>query len=388
MNGQEQGIICLLRSAITGESLVLPEGFDLEESYSMLSRHQIVPMAYVGAVHCGISKKLPVMQKMFREYCRQMLRSEKQMAAIESLYAAFDQNKIDYMPVKGCNIKLLYPKPEMRPMGDADILIRVDQYEKICAVMEQLGYEKGEETDHELIWHTPNLYVELHKRLIPSYNRDYCRYYGDGWKMAKRREGTHHFMTAEDAFIYLLTHFAKHYRDGGIGCRHLTDLWVFLRANPGLQEAYLEEELKKLDLITFYRNIRRTIEAWFCDGQWDGITEHITQFLFASGSWGNLESHAVSSGVRQASATGSEKKGKLQWLLELLFPSREILAYKYPVVTRLPVLVPFVWVVRWIFTLLFRGDVVRNRYKSLELSTSEKVTSFRQALEYVGLKFE
>ena len=206
--------------------------------------------------------------------------------------------------------------------------------------------------------------------------------------MAKRREGTHHFMTAEDAFIYLLTHFAKHYRDGGIGCRHLTDLWVFLRANPGLQEAYLEEELKKLDLITFYRNIRRTIEAWFCDGQWDGITEHITQFLFASGSWGNLESHAVSSGVRQAEATGSEKKGKLKWLLELLFPSREILAYKYPVVTRLPVLVPFVWVVRWISTLLFRGDVVRNRYKSLELTTSEKVTSFRQALEYVGLKFE
>ena len=58
-------------------------------------------------------------------------------------------------------------------------------------------------------------------------------------------------MTPEDEFIYLFTHFAKHYRDGGIGCRYVVDLWVFLRNNPTMDPEKIKRELDKLQLREF-----------------------------------------------------------------------------------------------------------------------------------------
>ena len=46
------------------------------------------------------------------------------------------------MPLKGCNMKALYPSPELRVMGDADILIRVEQYDRIRPIIQSLGFEE------------------------------------------------------------------------------------------------------------------------------------------------------------------------------------------------------------------------------------------------------
>ena len=70
--------------------------------------------------------------------------------------------------LKGCNLKRLYPQPELRLMADADILIRMEQYDQIKSVMQSLGFACERESDHEFIWRTKGLYLELHKRLLPS----------------------------------------------------------------------------------------------------------------------------------------------------------------------------------------------------------------------------
>ena len=141
------------------------------------------------------------MKMLFQHYCRSLQHSEGQMKAVEQLCEAFDAEGIAYMPLKGCLMKRLYPSPELRPMGDADILIRPEQYERIRLVVEKLGYDEQVESDHELIWHRKDLNLELHKRLIPSYNRDYYRYFGDGWNLAKVERGTRYMMTCEDEYI-------------------------------------------------------------------------------------------------------------------------------------------------------------------------------------------
>ena len=71
--------------------------------------------------------------------------------------------------------------------------------------MESLGFAEKLESDHELIWQKPSAYIELHKRLIPSYNQDYYAYYGEGWNLAKKCDGTRYSMTDEDQMIYLFT---------------------------------------------------------------------------------------------------------------------------------------------------------------------------------------
>ena len=79
---------------------------------------------------------------------KMLLRSEHQMRAIDHLFEAFEQNGIVYMPLKGCNIKKLYPKPELRSMGDVDILIHPEDHERIHSVMEEQGFQYIREDDH------------------------------------------------------------------------------------------------------------------------------------------------------------------------------------------------------------------------------------------------
>ena len=120
MDNKQIGVLVLIKSARTGQAYPLPEGFSLAECEKLILRHQVVGMAYEGAVLCGVSKVEPVMQRFFEKYYQHIIRSEKQMVILEKLFATFDEQDIDYLPVKGVNLKKLYPNPAMRIMGDAD----------------------------------------------------------------------------------------------------------------------------------------------------------------------------------------------------------------------------------------------------------------------------
>jgi hypothetical protein len=284
-------------------------------------------------------------------------------------------------------MKRLYPSPELRPMGDADILIRPEQYECIRPVVKKLGYEEQVESDHELIWHRKDLHLELHKRLIPSYNKDYYRYFGDGWNQAKVERGTRYTMTCEDEYIYLFTHFAKHYRDGGIGCRHVVDLWVYLRANPALDDGDIRTHLKKLGLLEFYDNILKTIRVWFADGESDGVVDFITEFILSSGSWGAIGSRALSRAVRDSQHTNSSTKGKLAYILMILFPGVEMLKDKYTVLKKAPFLLPVIWVIRPFYKILFERKSLKRHEINLATITPENMQTRQQLLNYVGLDY-
>ena len=388
MNDLQRGILLLLKSAVTGEGYPLPEGFSLEDALPVIKKHHLATLVYQGGVNCGLEEMSPLMLRLMQHYCKQMLRSEGQVAAIERVCAAFEENGIDYLPLKGCNMKSRYPKPELRVMGDGDILIRTEQYGTIRTVMEGLGYTPEAESDHEYVWQSPQLLLELHKRLIPSYNKDYYAYFGDGWRLAKLREGCRYRMTPEDEFIYLFTHFAKHYRDGGIGCRHVLDLWVYLRSCPGLDGDYIRAELRKLRLLEFHDNIRCLLDLWFGDGAEDDKCAMMTDFIWSSGSWGKWESHVLAAALRNRAAAGSVRGGKIRSLMGLLFPPARDLALRYPIVKKAPWLLPVMWPIRWVDAALFRRERVRRKQRDFRSATTEKVDGYRSAMNYVGLDFD
>ena len=186
MNSLYTGILVLLRSAINCEKLELPADFDLQKAYPIMQRHQITPIAYVGARKCGISSSDPGMDTMFQDYYKHYLISARQMDEVMKIQEAFEKHQISYMLLKGCIMKRLYPSPEMRIMNDADILVHKEQYEKIKQVMSAMGFCEGKESDHELVWDSDVLHVELHKHLIPSYNTDYWRYYHNSWGFCQK----------------------------------------------------------------------------------------------------------------------------------------------------------------------------------------------------------
>lgn len=389
MNTMQKGVVTLLKSAITQQGYALPEGFDLEAAYPELKRHHMAAMLYEGAVLCDIPRQMPAMQLLLQSYCRALLISEGQMRDVDRIFAAFDKNAIDYMPLKGCKMKALYPKPELRMMGDADILIRMEQYDRIEPIVKTLGFEYGGVSNHEIIWKNSALFVELHKRVIPSYNKDFYAYFGEGWQLATQKEGTRYGMLPEDEMVYLFTHFAKHYRDGGIGCRYVVDLWVFLRANPGLDEEKVKAELDKLQLREFYENIRRLIAVWFENAPSDEKMDFITDFIFASGSWGQMDNRIVSVGVRDLSHKKGSFRAKFQYFWRTAFPGVETLRDKYTILQKAPWMLPLVWLYRPFYKLSTKKErrAIRRHKRGLQILTPEKLRDRRQALQYVGLDY-
>ena len=385
MDTRTQGILTLIKSAITGEKLPLPQEFSLEDAMEQIKRHSLQAMAYQGAFLCGVSS--PVMASLLQRYYIGLMRSEAQMAALKSLMDAFEEAGIDYMPVKGVILKPLYPKPELRSMGDADILIRLEQYDRIVPIMEALGYQFKKETDHELVWISDRLNVELHKRLIPSYNLDYAGYYGDGWQLAKQRKGCRFEMGEEDTFVYLFSHYAKHYRDGGIGCRHVADLWLWRRTHPHMDEAYIGQEMKKLGLEAFYGNTLRLLGMWFGDGPADDIVEFMTEYIFASGNFGMLENRVLSRGLKTMKQKQSLRGEWFRQLMVGLFPGLVFMKKQYPVLEKCPWLLPLFWLVRVFDKLLFQRKKPEYLRRSLTVFREENLDAHQKALRYVGLDY-
>lgn len=385
MDTVQQAVITLLRSAVTGEKLELPQDFDLELTKPYARKHNILPLIYEGANNCGITPGMG--SWLFSGYCKSLQISEGQLAELNRIFAAFEEEKIDYMPLKGSKMKYIYPKPELRTMGDADVLIRLEQYEKIIPIMESLGFVAIDETDHELIWQKSTLDLELHKRLIPSYNKDYAGYFGDGWTRAKLQSGSRYTMSPEDEWIYELTHFAKHLRDGGIGCRHVLDLWLYRKNHPELDQDLVEQELKKLNLADFDRNVRRLTAYWFEDGPVEETVALMSDFILASGSWGLAGNRARSLAVRNGQNAAPGVNGRVIYLLHKLFPPAKTLRDKYKVLQKAPWLLPVVWLIRPFYKILFERASVEEEKRILKAVDQDSVEFHHQMLQQMGLDY-
>lgn len=377
----QNDIIKLIKSSLTGEPEDVSEDIDIGEVLNIATRHGIYAVIYYGALECGIDSKCSEMPALFAYTCKCISRNANQEHAMSGLFNEFDKNGIEYMPLKGCIIKSLYPKSEMRIMSDADILIKPHQYSSIRAIMQRLGYNESGESDHELKWKKPGLFVELHNKLIPSYNKDYFAYYGDGWRLATVRNGTRYSMNDDDQMIYLFTHFAKHYRDAGIGLKHMIDLWVYKKGKT-LNEKYISSELKKLRLYEFYNNIFATLDVWFENKPSTQITDFITDYIFDCGAAGSKENYYISDILKNSEFSDVEHNGKLKMILYYIFFPYEKMCMKYPVLIKHRCLLPLMWIVRGV-TALFK----HKSYNDITGISQEQISNRLHGLNYVGLDF-
>ena len=374
--------IGILKAAITGEPGELPRGAAMKLLLQLFQNQSVVAMGYVGAVKSGLPEDTPPAIYLADLYCLEMVTSERQMALFQQICDAFENAGIEYMPVKGTIMKRLYPDHAMRKMTDADILIREEQYEKICPIMRSLGFTEAMESDHEHIWMQEFLKVELHKHLIPSYKKDLYCYFGTGWDLAKIQDGCRWAMTQEDAFIYNFIHFAKHYRDGEGHCRFVVDIWVHMRSYPDMDKTYIRSKLQQMKMEIFYDNIMRLIDCWFGDGQWDNRMEKITSILFCADGQDDKQRQSVAQNAQQA---GSVKETQKLRRLRRIFPDREHMDWSYPQWKKKPLVVA--WCLRWWDLLVNRRDVLKKRAEENTKVTEQEVENYRKDLEYVGLQY-
>lgn len=380
----EKQVCCLINAAITGKGASIPPNIEMDEYLSFSRRQQIGTLLISGAVKSGWKMTMDVR----KVYYSCVMASEQQLHLMHKIYVAFEQQQVDYLPLKGAVMKLLYPSPEMRPMADIDILIRQEQYSAIKSIMTSLGLREQQESDHELIWTNGHFTIELHKRLIPSYNKDYYAYYGDGWRLAKPTEETYRYtMSPEDTYIYLFTHYAKHYRDAGAGIRQVLDLHVFRMAHTDMNEHYIQQQLELLQLERFYRNTKQVLDVWFADAEHTEASKLISERLFLDGVFGDTQSGHISDMLKRSNSEGSVGQARIKRWRGILFPNLKDMCLMYPLLKRKPWLLPVMWCVRGVRTLLYKKERLKQITEQMNHTTEDEVVQYHEMLKKSGLDF-
>ena len=152
MNAQRSDILKLIYAAIKKEERELSSDFSIFSIFPTIKEHNIIALCYYGAIECGINESSLEMRSLFNYVCQYVYTSSQQDYIAKEIFSLFNEKHIEYMPLKGVLLREFYPYPEMRIMGDLDVLIKTEHYVKIKALLSEFEYSEIKETDHELIW--------------------------------------------------------------------------------------------------------------------------------------------------------------------------------------------------------------------------------------------
>jgi hypothetical protein len=104
--------------------------------------HAVAPLFYNGLRQVSTAAvPEPVLSELHRIYRNNALRNDRLYRNVETLFLAFQREKIEAVGLKDLQLAWeIYPEPALRPMGDIDILIRREDYERVAVVLSGLDF--------------------------------------------------------------------------------------------------------------------------------------------------------------------------------------------------------------------------------------------------------
>lgn len=362
-------LIWLLAAAL-GRPLQNVESSNVMGSLPLAQKHSVANMLYYA---------LPLLptEKQPKEAERRLLkelayaaaaREALQQRELDAILARFETEHISVLPLKGCVIKQLYPKPEMRYMSDTDLLFDPAQAVSVQAALEELGYttDRFAQGETDLYSSPMRMNYELHRSLQnEGFNENSRRFLGGLLSCARPKAGCKYILELpkEEHYAYLLCHFVKHLLNGGIGVRQVMDIYI-CRHGWSFDEVRLAALLRELELTDFAATLERLADHWFGSGAGDAVTDELGAYIFGSGTFGTDEQRVADRMLKEQN-TGN----RAVYVIRRLFPGYDLMKNYFPKLKNAPVLLPFYWLLR-----IFRGIFCRKRKLSNEIDTVFRTT--------------
>lgn len=274
MNESQEQLLHLLRLMIHG-------GAPDSELLSRINANELFKLAcqqHVFSVLVPVIDKYQVeldegtgesWKRIIMAVASQQLQFIDQIKIILNLLTA---NCIPAISLKGLVLKQLYSQPELRNMGDLDLLINIDDLPKSIELLRTLGYEIPSHINmndprhmHIAMYNPTSLAIELHKTLWhPRFmeKRDNQIWFKHIWanKRLSEFEGIQFTaLSPDDELINLVIHIATHLIYSGASLRMLCDFTLFLKTyQDTLDLDYIKHTIKAMDLLTFFHCLLQT----------------------------------------------------------------------------------------------------------------------------------
>ncbi len=334
---------------------------DLHELYRQSQRHLLT---------AAVSFALEEVMELPRAFDQAKKKAIRKQALFDieraAVTAELDAAGIWYLPLKGVLLKDDYPKTAMRQMSDNDILIDETRAADVRKIMERLGYrcESYGEWHHDAYSKPPTLEFEIHRSLFNEENSPLLSTYFADISIKLLSVGSERRMTDEDFYLYLLSHTYQHYIHAGTGLRSLLDIYVFLRAHPEMDTAYLTAELEKLSLRAFEERIRCLAQKVFSGAPLNDSEAKELEYFIHSGSYGDAKNAAQNHLARDLDNDDS-RRAKRRYLKKRFFISGDVLKKDYPFVAKHKSLYPLLLIYRPLKSTMKHPGAILKEYRSL-----------------------
>ncbi len=216
-----------------------------------------------------------------------------------------DEAGIKCVMLKGVASASYYPDPYIRIMGDTDVLVDKNDFDKAIELFKQNGISGIEEPDqqrHHVDFKMNNQRTELHFE-FPGMPKNEMREKVQGllldiFDKATEYQTLYGRVKIPCAFhhgLIMLLHMQGHMQNGGMGLRHLCDWAVFVNSFSEKEFALIfENKLKEIGLWRFACLISQTAEyigleykAWM--GKRESIAEMLLQDIISGGNFGKKD---------------------------------------------------------------------------------------------------
>lgn len=351
---------------------------DFSSLFVLSKKNALANVVFVGIQKAGIQLEGSLREKYQGEADKALYVYAMQSNQLENLSFALEQNRIPFIPLKGSRMRDFYPSPELRTSGDIDFLTRAEDQPQI-RVMESNGFSFVKDGGTTMNFsHGAAVEVELHRCLYDE-NLSFHGYFDKIWDRVSRTAGWNYRyeMSENDFYVNMIAHFAKHFSRYGCGIRNAIDIALYLDGAPqSFDRITVDSLLSELGLIDFEKRVLRLIESWKT-GNWSDEDYRLTEYMLGCGVFGTAKS--------KANHSMQNGENKVKRYFGHIFPRFEIMKGIYPVLNRVPVLLPATWVIRWFRLLLFDRKKIKTAYRKIELFDSASRTEAQDILKMLNL---
>lgn len=363
-----------------------PASLEWELLYRLARMHSIDSMVFAG-VQDQLPKEGPLYSRWKKTRDQNLVQAIVQEEEAKTLFRCFSREKIRYLPLKGFEMRQLYPDPGFRQMADIDILIDPQNAPKVRAIMKKLGYtlrSYGVIHDDEY-FKAPYITVEIHRQVHLKGNPKQA-YYDAVWERTVPDEifpGARR-LRPEDNYVYLVAHFEKHYSRTGTGIRPVLDLYLYRKHfQDRMDRAYIEKELRELHLLSFCQKLEALSEYWFSDSPAKKAPfppeelHHLERGLYLAGIYGSREFYK--SKMMEEIHVEKGILPTLSYLRKRIFLSPENMKHpsNYPFLRKYPFLLPFCWIHRLFHALIHKRGAVQREMELFQEKSRQEDTGSR-----------
>lgn len=331
------------------------------EVYKLAVKHSLAHLVsrYVFAKEIVLEPSLAA--ALQRMSLKTMFRHERMKYALDEICKTFDEAGIPYIPLKGSVLRAYYPEEDMRTSCDIDVLVHEEHLWAAVRALEARGYQHGERHYHDISLYSPNgTHLELHFNIQENMN-SLDIVLKDAWKNAELIDGSKYAFSKDFFVFHMYAHMAYHFLSGGCGIRSLMDIWI-MEHNMGADYKCAEKYLKKAGIDTFAKEMSNITNRCFSERD---CSDPILAYIWRGGVYGTQRNHIAV----QKKQLGSS----VPYFLKKIFPSYQVMVMSYPVLKRIPILLPFCWLYRGVKAVMKgkSGQIVKEMVCANQVSQGE-----------------